>query len=127
MNFSKFSVDTTNIFPMANTTKGGQLATEFNLTARESVASAESIKYKCGPSYVHAEEDFYVSALTPIDDFFPNNTSVSTSILQIAPGKGVIDGRYVENLAPMVIDLAAVNTELVEKGDKALSGNLAVG
>lgn len=127
MNFSKFSVDTTNIFPMANTTKGGQLATEFNLTARESVASAESIKYKCGPSYVHAEEDFYVSALTPIDDFFPNNTRISTSILQIAPGKGVIDGRYVENLVPMVIDLAAVNTELVEKGDKALSGNLAVG
>lgn len=127
MNFSKFSVDTTNIFPMANTTKGGQLATEFNLTARESVASAESIKYKCGPSYVHAEEDFYVSALTPVEDFFPNNASASTSILQIAPGKGVVDGRYVENLAPMTIDLAAVNVELIEKGNKPLSGNLAVG
>lgn len=127
MNFSKFSVDTTNIFPMANTTKGGQLATEFNLTTRESVASAESIKYKCGPSYVHAEDDFYVSALTPIEDFFPNDASVSTSILQIAPGRGVIDGRYVENLVPMTIDLAAVNAELIEKGNKPLSGNLAVG
>lgn len=138
MNFIKFSVDTTNIFPMANTTKGGQLVTEFNLTSRESVSSEESIKYKFGPSYVHAEEDFKVTALTPVDPFFPDSASIATSILQIAPGRGVIDGRFVENLVPMAVDLVAINAQLEDESsepdtdeskgtEEPLSGNLAVG
>ncbi|MCM1361775.1 MAG: hypothetical protein NC235_07720 [Clostridiales bacterium] len=127
MDFIKFSVDTTNIFPMANTTKGGQLVTEYNLTARESISSDESIKYKSGPSYVHAEEDFFVSAQKPLDNFFPDMVSVSTSILQIAPGRGVVDGRFVESLVPIVIDLAAANAKCVAELETPIGGNLAVG
>ena len=55
MNFTSFPVNTTNIFPCANTTKGGQLMTEFNLRSRESVGVDESIQYMSGLSYVHGE------------------------------------------------------------------------
>ncbi|MCM1226438.1 MAG: hypothetical protein NC320_03305 [Clostridium sp.] len=125
MDFKTFSVDTTNIFPIANSTKGGQLVTEFNLKSRESAAYYESVKYTCGPSYVHAEEDFYVTALKGGSNFFTDSPDISSSTLQIAPGRGVIDGHFIENLVPMTIDLAEVNGKL--QPDQKLEGNLAVG
>lgn len=128
MDFIKFSVDTTNIFPLANTTHGGQFLSEYNLTAREGVSSAESIKYSSGPSYVHAEEDFFISALSSGEGgFFPDSTIISSSVLQIAPGRGVIDGHFVENLVSMTVDLLDVNAKLVTEGMPPLSGKLAVG
>ena len=44
MNFKRFSVGTTNIFPIANSTAGGQLLTEYNLRSRESVNTNQSVK-----------------------------------------------------------------------------------
>lgn len=125
--FETFSVDTTNIFPIANSTKGGQLVTEFNLKSREGVSYYESVKYNAGPSYVHAEEDFKVSLQNTLEGFFPDSKNISTSTLQISPGRGVIDGHYVENLAEMIINLADVNAKLQAEGEKGLGGNLAVG
>lgn len=122
MNVPVFPVGTTNIFPLANSTRGGQLMTEYNLKSRESVATDSSVKYRIGPSFVHSEDDFKV---TPQTD--GAGVVVSSSALQIAPGIGVIDGHYVESLVPVVVDLAAMNMELSKYSMPALRGELCVG
>lgn len=55
MNFITFPVGSTNIFPQVNSKTGGQLLTEFNLIAREGVATSSQVLYHIGPSYVHSE------------------------------------------------------------------------
>lgn len=127
MNLIKFPVATTNIFPMANTTKGGQLVTEFNLRSRDSVYTAESIEYMIGPSYTHSEQDFYVRMLGDTMDYFPNSVATSTSILEILPGRAVVNGHFVQSLVPITIDLAEINADLVSQGNTALAGDLSIG
>lgn len=129
MNLVTFSVDTTNIFPCTNTTKGGQYVTEFNLKSRESVGTDENIKYTVGPSYVHGEEDFYIGVMNDATGYFPDTTSsnVSSSILKINDGRGVIDGYFVESLAPIMIDLTDENAKAIASGEPGLSGKLCIG
>ena len=112
MNFITFSVGTTNIFPMANSTTGGQYATEFNLRSRESVGTPESVQYMIGPSYVHGEADYRVH----------QDTVDSRSKLIIDPGRAVVNGHFVQNLAPMEIDMAAARA-----ADSSLVGKLCIG
>lgn len=54
-------------------------------------------------------------------------TSISSSILQIDPGRAVINGHYVETLAPMIIDLQLANAELKQNSQDPLYGNLSIG
>ena len=180
MHFITFPVASTNIFPLSNSTKGGQLVTEFNLKAREMVATNPAVKYPIGPSFIHCAEDFKVKLLEdsdvaeydktklydrgdycrygknantqdtyicikditsyidpedpehkkhtdPTNATYWTKTSVSTSILQIGPGRAVINGHYVETLAPMQIDLNMANAELAQQSQDQLYGNLSIG
>ena len=121
--FITFPVASTNIFPLSNSKSGGQLATEFNLRSIDTVGTPAAIEYHVGPSYVHSERDFYVSKLT--DNV---GSVVSAGALQISPGRGVINGHFVETFTPMVIDLLEENNRLSkQKGTKPLRGKLAVG
>lgn len=108
----KFPTQSTNIFPIANSRLGGQLLTEFNLKSRESVATDSNVKYTIGPSFVHSLEDYQVSPVAGSD-----------TRLEIAPGRGVIDGHFVELLAPIEVDMTDVNANRTTP----LSGNLAIG
>lgn len=126
MDFTVFPVMATNIFPIANSVNGGQLVTEFNLRTRESVGTPEHVKYMIGPSYVHAEDDFYVSALTDSAGPF-SDTAISSHILEIHPGRGVINGHFVETLVPLTIDLLTANADAKLNNLTPLSGDLVVG
>lgn len=124
MNFVTFPVATTNVFPMANSTSGGQLLTEFNLRSRESVATPQDIKYMIGPSYTHSIYDFYLGNLT--DSL--NDDIRSSTCIQISEGRAVVNGHFIESLAPVIIDLADANAQLKkEKRDYTLSGALCIG
>ena len=163
MHFITFPVASTNIFPLSNSSRGGQLVTEFNLKSREMVATNPNIKYAVGPSFIHSMEDFKVTLLedTDVDNydasktynkgdycFYENETYIcveyietpeafnpehwqktviSTSIIQVAPGRAVINGHYVESLAPMIIDLNLANAELHKNSQEPLYGNLSIG
>lgn len=121
--FITFPVASTNIFPLSNSKCGGQLATEFNLRSLDTVGTPSVIEYPIGPSYVHSMNDYHVSLLT--DNV---GSIVSGAALQIAPGRGIINGHYVETFAPMVIDLLEENNRLSKKkGAKPLRGKLAIG
>ena len=121
MNFKRFAVGTTNIFPIANSTAGGQLLTEYNLRSRESVGTDSSVKYMIGPSYTHSEDDFYVRVQQSDD-----GVKISSSTLEILPGRALVNGHFVESLAPILIDLAAANASR-DKSQPALKGKLSVG
>lgn len=163
MHFITFAVATTNIFPLSNSTKGGQLVTEFNLKSRDMVATNPDIKYQVGPSFIHSLDDFKVKLLEdtdvpdydatktynkgdyciydndtyicvvdittpePFDSEHWNKTVISTSIIQVDPGRAVINGHYVETLAPMIVDLKAANAELQQTSQEPLYGNLSIG
>lgn len=163
MHFITFPVVSTNIFPLSNSTRGGQLVTEYNLKSREMVATNPSVKYAIGPSYVHSMDDFKVSLLedTEVDIYDAtktyakgdyckyNNTSyicttaittpeafnvdhwsetvISTSILQIGPGRAVVNGHFIESLTPVIIDLNLANAELHKNSQEPLYGNLSIG
>lgn len=114
MYFKTFSVATTNIFPISNSKVGGQLLTEWNLRCRDMVGISQEIKYDVGPSFVHCADDFAISR-------------VSDSAFEIAPGKGIINGHFVQNLAPMIIDLAEANAKLKADSLAPLSDELEVG
>ena len=84
MNFVRFPVSATNIFPIANTKKGGQLVTEFNLRCIDSVSTDESIQYMVGPSFVHGASDFEVKCQGSTGSFFEDQDDISgsTSVIQ---------------------------------------------
>lgn len=86
-----FTPQNSNIFPMANSTQGGQLVTEYNLKSRESVTSDLSIPYS-GHSFCKTINDFELSG--------------SGSVLTIGVGSAVIDGHYVELLSATNIDVS---------------------
>lgn len=127
MNLIKFPVETTNIFPIANSKKGGQLVTEFNLKSRENVTVAESIKYPAGPSFVHSEQDFYVRCLSDSTQYFNDPSAASTSILEVLAGRAVVNGHYFESLVNITIDLGELNNQIVANGGQPLTGNLSIG
>jgi len=122
MNFITFSSATTNIFPAANSTTGSQLVTEYNIRSRETVATNSEVTYTIGPSYVHGEPDFEVNILMDAGGAYINGYT-----LQIAEGRGVINGHYVETLAPMTIDLVEANAKLQSEARPVLKGDLAIG
>lgn len=122
-NFRTFTVGTTNIFPAANSVAGGQLLSEFNLRCREGVGvgpidSTNSIDYFVGPSYVHSMSDFTISKYT--DEV---GQVISNSVIQISEGRALINGHYVESLAPMIVDLTEANATY----GGGLKGHLAIG
>lgn len=122
MNFIRFPVAGTNIFPIVNSTSGGQLLTEWNLRSRESVATNENIKYYCGPSYVHSEADFYVRIQTD-----GAGTKISTTALEILPGRAVVNGHFIDSLTTVSVDLAEANAQAKIEGSQPLSGQLCIG
>lgn len=127
MNFVRFPVSATNIFPIANTKKGGQLVTEFNLRTINSVSTDESIQYMTGPSFVHSATDFEVKSQGYNDAFFADqDISGSSSVLTIMPGRGVINGHFVELLTPIEIDMTEAYA-LATKAGENLSGALTIG
>lgn len=128
MNFVRFPVSATNIFPISNTKKGGQLVTEFNLRTIDSVSTDESIQYMVGPSFVHASTDFEVKCQGATGAFFADqeDMSGSTSVLTIMPGRGVINGHFVELLTPIEIDMTEAYA-LATKAGEVFSGNLVLG
>ena len=115
MNFVKFPVAGTNIFPISNSKAGGQLATEFNLRSREMVATHAAVKYDIGPSFVHSAEDFQITL------------GANTSSIVISEGRAVLNGHFVETLVPIVIDLLEANATLKSKQQAPLKGELEVG
>lgn len=121
--FITFPVASTNIYPLSNSKAGGQLTTEFNLRSMDSVGTPSSIEYHIGPSYAHSMQDYEVSVMK--DNV---GSIVSSSTLQISPGRAIINGHYVESFAPMIIDLLEENNRLSKKkGAKPLKGKLAIG
>lgn len=163
MHFPTFAVASTNIFPISNSTKGGQLVTEYNLRAREMVGTDPEIDYEIGPSYTHGDKDFEVSLLSDMEaeDYNSKETysigqyvvynsvtyvcieavakpepfdrskwlvvNSSSAILQIAPGRAVINGHYVQTLAPMIVDLTLANAQLAKNYEEPLLGELTIG
>ena len=122
MNFSVFNVSTTNIWPLANDTKNGQLMTEWNLRSRESVGTLEDVQYFIGPSYVHSETDFEVSIYSDA-----TGSVVSSSSIEISSGRALVDGFFIESLAPVTIDILEMNTQAQMQGLPPLKGHLIVG
>lgn len=118
-NFIVFPVQTTNIFPLANSQAGGQLVTEYNLRCRDMVTTKSNIEYEVGPSYVHGKKDFHVKTGSDI--------ATSSTVLEITPGRAVINGHFFESMVDVFIDLAELNSELIRAGEKPYTGKLAVG
>lgn len=122
MNFVRFPIGTTNIFPVANSTTGGQLMTEYNLRSKEYVETDSSIQYFVGRSFLHSPRDFMVDVQK--DEL---GSTMSNSTLTISEGVGVVNGHYFESLTPVTIDLLEANTEAKKNGLAPLKGKLAVG
>lgn len=125
MNVPVFNVQTTNIYPAANSQAGGQLNTEYNVRSRETVGVGPSgaddhIRYFCGPSYVHSEVDFSLS-------------KYSDTIIQIAPGRALVNGHFIEVLDEdgVLIDIAEIKAKLINQGRDAdaskLVGSIGIG
>ena len=122
MNFITFPMGTINVFPAANSTSGSQLLTEWNLRSREMVSTDSSVKYAIGPSFCHSMDDYEVSVYT--DD---TGNLINSYTIKIAPGRAIINGHYIENLSPMIIDLIEANAKLKAQSRQPLKGQLAIG
>lgn len=122
MNFTTFLVSSTNIFPLANSTAGGQLLSEWNLRSREMVSTPSTIRFDAGHSFTHCEDDYKVALDTGDTD-----SAVSRSTLKIFPGRAIVNGHFVENLVPMYIDILEANAELQNHSMSPLKGKLAIG
>lgn len=125
MNVPVFHVQTTNIYPAANSHAGGQLNTEFNVRSRETVAvgpidASHAIQYFLGPSYVHSESDFSIS-------------KYSDTAFRIAPGRALVNGHFIEVLDDdgVIVDIAEVKAGLISQGRteeaQKLTGELVIG
>lgn len=83
--------------------------------------------------YCRYNNDTYVCIVkitVPESAFEPEHwakTSISTSIIQVDPGRAVVNGHYVETFAPMIVDLNVANAELKANNQEALFGNLSIG
>ena len=122
MRFIKFPVSSTNIFPLANSTAGGQLLSEWNLRSRETVGTNANVKYEIGPSYTHSKDDFKISA--NLDNI---GQPINSTEIAISEGKAIVNGHFIQSLAPVYIDLAEANAELELHDRSPLRGKLAIG
>ena len=122
MNFTRFPANTTNVFPIANSMTGGQLLTEFNLISRESVLTSDKVEYFIGQSFVHSLSDLSVRIL---QDELGN--TISSTVLEITPGRAVVNGHYFESVSNVTIDMAEANIELESYDQEPLKGRLAIG
>ena len=122
MNFIKFPVNSTNIFPLANSTAGGQLLSEWNLRSREMVGTNSNVAYDIGPSYVHSENDFKIQAYS--DNV---GTPLSTTVIEITAGKGIVNGHFIQSLTSVTIDIAEANVNLQLNNMAPLKGKLGIG
>lgn len=122
MYFIKFPVAGTNIFPHANSVYGGQNLTEYNLRAREMVGTDPSIKYEVGPSYAHSADDFEIRIQQ--DD---TGYVVTQTVLEVLPGRAVINGHYFQTLTPVLVDMVEANAQLKLERKEPLKGELEVG
>lgn len=122
MNFVTFPVGSTNIFPHSNSKTGGQQVTEWNLRCRDMVGTSSIIDYEVGPSYVHSADDYEIRV-------YQDSTGaiISSSVIEVMPGRGVINGHYIETHTPMLIDLLEANKKLKSQSMAQLKGELAVG
>lgn len=127
MNLTCFSVNTTNIFPMTNTSTGGQLLTEYNLRSIDSVATSESVNYYIGQSFVHGEKDFYLLASSNALDFGEDAAIPANGIIEIQPGRAVVNGHFIESLVPISIDMFELNEQLRAEGKSILEGEISIG
>ena len=122
MNFIKFPVVSTNIFPLANSKEGGQLLSEYNLKVLDSIATNPDIEYTTWNSFTHSLSDFAIRKYS--DD---SGTLINSYTIEIMPGKGIINGHYVETLANMQVDLVEANAELQAMSMPPLKGSLVIG
>lgn len=115
MDIVKFPVSSTNIFPIANSTAGGQLLTEFNLRSRETVGTDSNVpsELEIGPSYTHSMRDFEVSA--------------NGAVLTVSPGKALLNGHFVQSLVPINIDMLEELAKLSSSEVTSYTGNLTIG
>ena len=96
------------------------------------VAEYDSTKSYDKGDYCRYNDDTYIciakiTTPEPFDSEHWAKTSISTSILQIGAGRAVINGHFVEILAPMQIDLKLANAELKQNAQEELYGNLSIG
>lgn len=122
MNFIRFPVGTTNIFPQANSRTGGQLMTEYNLRSKEYVETDKSLQYFSGRSFLHSDRDFVVDIQR--DDV---GSIMSSYTLTVSPGVGVINGHFFESLETVAVDLLEANATAKRNGMEPLRGKLVVG
>lgn len=124
MNISTFPVYSTNIFPLANDSKaGGQYMTEYNLRTRESVGTSQNVKYMIGPSFVHSKEDFLVRIQED-----GAGVQISSTTLEILPGRAVVNGHFIESLETVTLDIASLNAQAKLQDQPPISGtNLCIG
>lgn len=121
MNFTRFSPATTYIFPQVNGTTGGQILSEYNMRCRESVGTNPNVPYMIGASYTHSMNDFSVSMQT--DGI---GAVISSTAIQINPGRALVNGHFVESATPVIVDIAVANS-LLNNGDTPLRGTLCIG
>lgn len=122
MNFVTFPVETTNIFPLANSHAGGQLLSEWNLRSRESVETDPNVEYFIGPSFTHSLADFEIHSQ---QDTY--GTTISNSAIAISPGRALVNGHYIESLTQVVVDLNDANLIAAKENVSPLKGELAIG
>lgn len=122
MNFISFPVETTNIFPLANSSVGSQLLTEWNIRSIGSVETNTKIKFFSGASFAHSMDDFAVTCQKDSED-----STISTSTVQIQPGRALVNGHFVQSLVPINIDLDDANYLAQKEGIPVLKGRLAIG
>ncbi len=113
MNLVKFPLASTSIFPMANSTRGGQLLTEQNQLCRDTVANHSNIPYVCGPSYTHSSSDFEISAVE------------GSHVITISAGTALVHGHFIHAELPISIDISEENAALPSAN--RVSGELAIG
>ena len=122
MKFIKFPVSSTNIFPLANSTAGGQLLSEWNLRSRETVGTHSSVQYDIGPSYTHGLEDFKITQ--SVDNV---GALVSSTEILISEGKAIVNGHFIQSLTPIQIDMAEANVQRQLRNESPLKGQLSIG
>ena len=110
MNFVKFPVSSTTIFPAANSNAGGQMLTETNQLSRETVANHSIIPYVCGPSYTHSLDDFKLVKL-----------SSSPSTIYITGGTALVHGHFVQ------LSNSSTRSISIDLASTGLSGRLCIG
>ena len=94
---------------------------------------ADDRTYNVGDYCIYNKNTYVcIEAVTEPETFDPEkwdkaSSSISTSILQVGPGRAVVNGHYVESLAPMQIDLNLANAQLKQTSQPELYGNLAIG